>query len=233
MPAARARTSAVRNADTRPTRSCVSGTLSAFAAMTPTSAGGGCCGASCFLLHAAASTANAKAVVILTTLERVIVLVPRGQAAKVRCRRTSAISEQWADVRGSRPPYGQSILHDIVQIMTRVLQVRRKQRRRVEPDCAGVPGTAGPLRITRIQFGFCTESPRASAGICHSRGVSFRALPRPVRALSMNAQSAVPIPTAAADTDPIFAALAVQLSGARLRDAQTFTKEFLRRIPAE
>ena len=49
----------------------------------------------------------------------------------------------------------------------------------------------------------------------------------------MNAQTAPTGTSAKTDVDAILSQLATQLSGARLRDAQTFAAEFLRRLPAE
>ena len=49
----------------------------------------------------------------------------------------------------------------------------------------------------------------------------------------MNAQSAPIGSSASSDRDSILSLLAAQLSGARLRDAQTFATEFLRRLPAD
>ncbi|HJT97376.1 MAG TPA: NAD-glutamate dehydrogenase, partial [Rhodanobacteraceae bacterium] len=48
----------------------------------------------------------------------------------------------------------------------------------------------------------------------------------------MNAQGAVTVPSAS-DIDSILSALAARQSGARLRDSETFAREFLRRLSAE
>ena len=48
----------------------------------------------------------------------------------------------------------------------------------------------------------------------------------------MNAQGAINVPSVT-DLDSILSLLASQLAGARLRDAQTFAREFLRRLSAE
>jgi glutamate dehydrogenase len=49
----------------------------------------------------------------------------------------------------------------------------------------------------------------------------------------MNAQGALTGMSEKTDVDSILSVLSAQLSGARLRDAQTFATEFLRRLPAE
>ncbi|HEX5124541.1 MAG TPA: NAD-glutamate dehydrogenase, partial [Rhodanobacteraceae bacterium] len=49
----------------------------------------------------------------------------------------------------------------------------------------------------------------------------------------MNAQTAPSGTSAKSDVDAIMSTLAAQLSGAKLRDAQTFAIDFLRRVPAE
>src|SRR5262245_7317194 len=49
----------------------------------------------------------------------------------------------------------------------------------------------------------------------------------------MNAQTAPTGMSAKTDVDSILSLLAAQLGGTRLRDAQTFAAEFLRRLPAE
>src|SRR5690242_18536311 len=49
----------------------------------------------------------------------------------------------------------------------------------------------------------------------------------------MNAQTAPIGSSAKSDSDSILSLLSAQLSGARLRDAQTSATEFLRRLPAD
>jgi glutamate dehydrogenase len=49
----------------------------------------------------------------------------------------------------------------------------------------------------------------------------------------MNAQTAPSGTSAKSDVDAILSTLAAQLSGTKLRDAQSFAVEFLRRLPAE
>ena len=49
----------------------------------------------------------------------------------------------------------------------------------------------------------------------------------------MNAQTAPSGTSAKSDVDAIMSMLARELSGTKLRDAQTFAVEFLRRVPAE
>src|SRR5689334_880238 len=49
----------------------------------------------------------------------------------------------------------------------------------------------------------------------------------------MNAQTAPSGTSAKSDVDSILSTLAAELSGTKLRDAQTFAVEFLRRVPAE
>src|ERR1700752_3890131 len=72
-----------------------------------------------------------------------------------------------------------------------------------------------------------------AAGFPLSQSGILRDLQFPSQAPPMNAQTA-PIGTSAkTDVDAILSQLATQLSGARLRDAQSFASEFLRRLPAE
>ena len=54
----------------------------------------------------------------------------------------------------------------------------------------------------------------------------------PLKSAFMNAQGAINVPSVT-DLDSILSLLASQLAGARLRDAQTFAREFLRRLSAE
>src|SRR4051812_46277398 len=49
----------------------------------------------------------------------------------------------------------------------------------------------------------------------------------------MNAQTAPIGSSAKSDRESILSLLSAQLSGARLRDAQTFAEDFLRRLPAD